>query len=216
MDYYGKNLVQVLLTIVVVVLLIGGCEQRSKYNKAMDEIFTYSQEQTKLVKKIDEQGREITGARNLVLEKTKQVEKQLKEIEELKSLEQKVIFRTKTKYDTLTIALHDTLIIIETDTIEAKRFQYHDVWLNMSANIVEDSVKFDSLTVFNKYNIEFGESRRGLFKKKEQMVYIRNENPHTKTTDVASFKLEKSPKWYQRHIWKYVGGGAMVLFLVAL
>jgi hypothetical protein len=216
MNYYGKNLLTVILGIVVVVLLINGCEQRSKYYNAMDEIFTYSQERTKLVKKIDEQGREITSAQNLVLEKTKQVEKQLKEIEELKSLEQKVIFRTKTKYDTLTIALHDTLIIFETDTIEAKQFHYTDLWLNMSANILEDSVHFDSLTVFNKYNIEFGESKKGLFRKKEQMVYIRNENPHTTTTDVASFKLEKTPKWYQRHIWKYVGGGAVVLFLVAL
>jgi hypothetical protein len=171
---------------------------------------------TQLQKTIDDQGREITSTQNVVLAQTDEIQAQLKEIDELKKLEQKVVFSTETKYETLTIPIYDTLIVIKMDTIEAKGFVYNDTWLNLSANILDDQVIFDSLKVFNKYNIEFGETKGGLFKKKEKMVYIRNDNPHSTTKEVASFKLEETPKWYQRGVWKFLGGGVGALLLLGI
>jgi hypothetical protein len=211
-----KNVLIVLLGIVIILLSFDGCNSRNKYQNSLDQILALTEANTQLQKTIDEQGREITSTQNVVLAQTDEIQAQLKEIDELKKLEQKVVFSTETKYETLTIPIYDTLIVIKMDTIEAKGFVYNDTWLNLSANILDDQVIFDSLKVFNKYNIEFGETKGGLFKKKEKMVYIRNDNPHSTTKEVASFKLEETPKWYQRGVWKFLGGGVGALLLLGI
>jgi hypothetical protein len=197
-------------------MTFDGCNSRNKYQNSLDQILALTEANTQLQKTIDDQGREITSTQNVVLAQTDEIQAQLKEIDELKKLEQKVVFSTETKYETLTIPIYDTLIVIKMDTIEAKGFVYNDTWLNLSANILDDQVIFDSLKVFNKYNIEFGETKGGLFKKKEKMVYIRNDNPHSTTKEVASFKLEETPKWYQRGVWKFLGGGVGALLLLGI
>jgi hypothetical protein len=206
----------ILLGIVIILLSFDGCNSRNKYQNSLDQILALTEANTQLQKTIDDQGREITSTQNVVLAQTDEIQAQLKEIDELKKLEQKVVFSTETKYETLTIPIYDTLIVIKMDTIEAKGFVYNDTWLNLSANILDDQVIFDSLKVFNKYNIEFGETKGGLFKKKEKMVYIRNDNPHSTTKEVASFKLEETPKWYQRGVWKFLGGGVGALLLLGI
>lgn len=211
-----KNALIILLGIVIVFLTFDGCNSRHKYQNSLDQILALTKANTELQKTIDEQGREITSTQNVVLAQTDEIQEQLKEIDELKKLEQKVVFSTETKYETLTIPIYDTLIVIKMDTIEAKGFVYNDTWLNLSANILDDQVIFDSLKVYNKYNIEFGETKGGLFKKKEKMVYIRNDNPHSTTKEVASFKLEETPKWYQRGVWKVLGGGVGALLLLGI
>jgi hypothetical protein len=211
-----KNALIILLGIVIVFLTFDGCNSRNKYQNSLDQILSLTKANTELQKTIDDQGREITSTQNIVLAQTDEIQKQLKEIDDLKKLEQKVVFTTETKYETLTIPIYDTLIVIKMDTIEAKGFVYNDTWLNLSANILDDQVIFDSLKVYNKYNIEFGETKGGLFKKKEKMVYIRNDNPHSTTKEVASFKLEETPKWYQRGVWKVLGGGVGALLLLGI
>jgi hypothetical protein len=211
-----KNVLIILLGIVIILLSFDGCNSRNKYQNSLDQILALTEANTQLQKTIDDQGREITSTQNVVLAQTDEIQAQLKEIDELKKLEQKVVFSTETKYETLTIPIYDTLIVIKMDTIEAKGFVYNDTWLNLSANILDDQVIFDSLKVFNKYNIEFGETKGGLFKKKEKMVYIRNDNPHSTTKEVASFKLEETPKWYQRGVWKVLGGGVGALLLLGI
>jgi hypothetical protein len=211
-----KNALIILLGIVIVFLTFDGCNSRNKYQNSLDQILSLTKANTELQKTIDDQGREITSTQNIVLAQTDEIQTQLKEIDDLKKLEQKVVFTTETKYETLTIPIYDTLIVIKMDTIEAKGFVYNDTWLNLSANILDDQVIFDSLKVYNKYNIEFGETKGGLFKKKEKMVYIRNDNPHSTTKEVASFKLEETPKWYQRGVWKVLGGGVGALLLLGI
>jgi hypothetical protein len=212
----AKNVLIILLGIVIILLSFDGCNSRNKYQNSLDQILALTEANTQLQKTIDDQGREITSTQNVVLAQTDEIQAQLKEIDELKKLEQKVVFSTETKYETLTIPIYDTLIVIKMDTIEAKGFVYNDTWLNLSANILDDQVIFDSLKVFNKYNIEFGETKGGVFKKKEKMVYIRNDNPHSTTKEVASFKLEETPKWYQRGVWKFLGGGVGALLLLGI
>ena len=212
----GKNILIALLGIFIAILLFQGCDGDRKYKNSLEQILALNQNRQELQRTIDEQGREIVSTHNIILTKTKEVEEQLKEIAELKTLSQKVIFKTETKYKTLEVPVYDTIVVYQMDTIEAKKFTFDDPWLSLSAQVLEDKVIFDSLKVNNQYNIEFGESKGGIFKRREQMVYIRNENPHSTTKDVVSFKLEAEKKWYQRGVWKFVGGGLAFLLVTAL
>ena len=137
----------------------------------------------------------------------------MKEIKKLKSLDVKVILDTKTVYDTMTIALHDTTIITKTDTIKYQKFNFNDDWLILNGKVSDSKLIFDSLQVNNKYKIEIGDERVGLFKK-EKKVYVINENPHTSTNDLQSFVLSDKKKWYQKDVWKIAGASLLTYFVV--
>jgi hypothetical protein len=113
----------------------------------------------------------------------------------------------------LTIALHDTTIISKTDTIKYQKFNFNDDWLVIKGKIDNSKLIFDSLQVNNKYKIEIGDERVGLFKK-EKKVYVINENPHTSTNDLQSFVLKDKKKWYQKDVWKIAGASILTYFIV--
>lgn len=156
-----------------------------------------------LYKKIDKQDREVSMVQSVVVDQNRRIQNQLKEIRELKRLDSKVVFRTRTKIDTLRVAVVDTLIIRENDTIYDSRFAFGDKWIAMKGSISKDSILFDSLVVNNAYNVEIGVVRKGLFGK-QNVAFIRNENPYTSTTEAKSFVVKENKKWYQKDGFKVV------------
>jgi len=210
-----KNLVLFLFFIVILSLLQINCENVKSKDSAIIDLLKQTEENTKLRQTIDEQGRELTYAKTLVIPQIPEVEEQLKE-SDLKTLETKIVFRTKTEYDTITIPLHDTTIVYNTDTIRIQKFDFSDEWLALHGVVENDLLKFDSLSINNKYTIEVGEKKLGFLKGKEKTIYIRNENPHTKTKEVLSYILEPEKKWYQRSGWKIAGAGSLGFLLAIL
>jgi len=211
----GKVLNVVLLCVVLLLLsvLIERCNSQDDSNKSIAQILDLQNQNNTLNKTIDDKNREITQANNIILTKDSQIESQLKEIEQLKSLEQKIIIRNKTKFDTLTIHLNDTIRITDTDTIYLKSFAYQDEWLVMSGIVENETMTFDSLVVKNKYNVEIGQSREKWYKPKQNVIYIRNENPHTTTDELISYTIKPSKKWYERSGWKIAGASLLTFVL---
>ena len=193
-----KNLVIIILLYALISVASKGCKQEKLYKDATQQLIQLTSEKQELNKSYDDLGRQLTSTQSIVLVKDKKIEEQLKEIEALKSLDTKIVFRTETKYKTLEIIIRDTIVVHDTDTVSIKRFEHKDDWIAMAGSIEDSKMKFDSLIFKNKYTIEIGSQKDGLFKKKKQMIYLRNENPHTSTTDLTSFELKKPKKWYQR------------------
>ena len=205
-----------IMAIVIVMMKFQSCNLEKKNNEAVLSLLQLTQEKGELEKKVDEQGREISVAQNIILQKTNEIESQLKEIDELQTLTTKVQIRNRTVYNKIEVPLHDTLFIMRYDTIEAKSFEFNDGWLVMKGAIADSVLTFDSLSVVNKFNIEIGERKQGWFKKKEQVVYVRNANPHTKTDELYSYTLEDNKKWYQKDGLKIAGTAILTFLLVGL
>ena len=72
----------------------------------------------------------------------------------------------------------------------------------------------DSLIVANDYTIEIGKERKWFLGKEKKVIYIRNENPHTKTSDVVSFVINDSKKWHQTGTFKFALGGLAAILLL--
>jgi hypothetical protein len=211
-----KNILIAIMAIVIVMMKFQSCNLEKKNNEAVLSLLQLTQEKGELEKKVDEQGREISVAQNIILQKTNEIESQLKEIDELQTLTTKVQIRNRTVYNKIEVPLHDTLFIMRYDTIEAKSFEFNDGWLVMKGAIADSVLTFDSLSVVNKFNIEIGERKQGWFKKKEQVVYVRNANPHTKTDELYSYTLEDNKKWYQKDGLKIAGTAILTFLLVGL
>lgn len=208
-----KNLMIVILTITVIILLFQGCEKNKKYDDAVASILQLQNEKQELLKTVDEQGREIAAAKVVVIPDGSEVQKQLSEFDEIKELETKIVYRTNTVYNKIEVPLYDTIIIVSHDTVKAEKFSFQDQWLTLSGNIVDSTMTFDSLLIANKYTIEVGEAKTKWYKPKEKMVYIRNENPHTKTQEVQSFVIDGNKKWWQRGTTKAAGVSILALLI---
>jgi hypothetical protein len=210
-----KNILIVVMFVILCVLGFHSCNLESNNSKQQKDLVEALLNNEGLKKTIDSKNREITEVKAIVVSKDKDIQNALKEIDRLKSLDAKIVFKTRTKYDTMSIVLRDTVVIRNTDTIASKKFDFHDKWLSLSGLVQDDSLHFDSIAVNNKYTIEVGSVRKGLFKK-EKAVFIINENPYSQTTEAQTFILNDQKKWYERGILKFVGGGAVAFMLLAL
>lgn len=208
-----RSIASISLLCICLLLGVRSCELVKEASQSTIDLLKLQQENLQLKKTIDDKGREIANIQVVVLDKDKKIQEQLKEINKLKSLDVKVIVDTKTIYDTMTIALHDTTIVTKTDTIRYQKFNFNDEWLILEGRVDNSKLFFDTLQVNNKYKIEIGEEKVGLFKKQKK-VYVINENPHTSTNDLQAFVLNDKKKWFQKDVWKIVGASLLTYFVV--
>jgi hypothetical protein len=198
------------LIVTCVALFFRSCKQEHDYLSAVEDLLHEKQGIEKL---IDEQGRESAYLKATILSKDKAIQKQLKEILDLKTLDVKLKIRNVTKIDTLVLELHDTTFVTSNDTIEYQKFSHTEKWFSLNGKVQKKQLIIDSLRIHNEYTIEVGDAKAGLFKK-EKRVYIRNENPYTSTEDLKFFILKDERKWYQRNAWKIIGTAIVTTFIL--
>ena len=198
------------LIVICVSLFFRSCQQKHEYSSAVEDLLREKQGFEKI---IDEQGRESSYLRATILTKDKSIEKQLKEISDLKTLDTKIKIANHTRIDTLVIELHDTTLITSTDTIKYQKFSHSEEWFSIDGKVQDKKLIIDSLNIKNQYTIEVGDAKVGLFKK-EKRIYVRNENPHTSTDDLKFFILQDERKWYQKDAWKLIGTAVVTTFIL--
>ena len=205
-----NRLVILSLIVTCVALFFRSCQKDHEYSSSVEDLLRDKQGIEKLV---DEQGRESSYLRATILTKDKAIEKQLKEISELKTLDTKIKIANHTQIDTLILELHDTTLITSNDTIKYQKFNHSERWFALGGKIQDKQLIIDSLKISNEYTIEVGDAKVGLFKK-EKRVYVRNENPYTSTDDLKFFILQDERKWYQKDGWKIIGTAIVTTFIV--
>ena len=204
--------IAVILVIVMVFMSLKMCNDLKDKNIAQHSIEKLLKENGELQTYIDDLGRQ--HASKEVIEIPKNAGEAIKETPKLKTLETKVIFKTITRTDTIEVHLTDTFIVEQDDTTKIKAFHFDDGWVKLGGKVVGETLTMDSLIVANDYTIEIGKERKWLLGKEKKVVYIRNENPHTKTDDVVSFVINDSKKWHQTDAFKIgLGGLAAILLL---
>jgi hypothetical protein len=205
-----NRIVMFSLIVTCVALFFRSCKMKHDYSSAIEDLL---HEKKGVEKLVDEQGRESAYLKATILTKNKAIEKQLKEISNLKTLDTKIKIVNTTQIDTLVLALHDTAIVVLNDTIKYQKFNYSEKWFSINGKVEQKKLLIDSLKIHNQYTIEVGDEKVGLFKK-EKRIYVRNENPHTSTDDLKFFILQDDRKWYQKDAWKIIGTAVATTFLL--
>ena len=193
-----------------VALFFRSCQKDHEYSSSVEDLL---RDKKGIEKLVDEQGRESAYLRATILTKDKAIQKQLKEISELKTLDTKIKIANHTQIDTLILELHDTTLITSNDTIKYQKFNHSERWFALGGKIQDKQLIIDSLKISNEYTIEVGDAKVGLFKK-EKRIYVRNENPYTSTDDLKFFILQDERKWYQKDAWKIIGTAIVTTFIV--
>jgi hypothetical protein len=205
-----NRLVMLSLIVTCIALFLRSCKQEHDYSSAVEDLL---HEKRGIEKLVDEQGRESAYLKATILTKDKAIQKQLKEISDLKTLDVKLKIKNVTKIDTLIVELHDTTIVTSNDTIRFQKFKHSEKWFSINGKVDKKQLIIDSLKIHNEYTIEVGDAKVGLFKK-EKRVYVRNENPYTSTEDLKFFILQDERKWYQKDAWKIIGTAVVTTFIL--
>jgi hypothetical protein len=205
-----NRLVILSLIVTCVALFFRSCQKDHEYSSSVEDLL---RDKKGIEKLVDEQGRESAYLRATILTKDKAIQKQLKEISELKTLDTKIKIANHTQIDTLILELHDTTLITSNDTIKYQKFNHSERWFALGGKIQDKQLIIDSLKISNEYTIEVGDAKVGLFKK-EKRIYVRNENPYTSTDDLKFFILQDERKWYQKDGWKIIGTAIITTFIV--
>ena len=205
-----NRLVILSLIVTCVALFFRSCQKDHEYSSSVEDLL---RDKKGIEKLVDEQGRESAYLRATILTKDKAIQKQLKEISELKTLDTKIKIANHTQIDTLILELHDTTLITSNDTIKYQKFNHSERWFALGGKIQDKQLIIDSLKISNEYTIEVGDAKVGLFKM-EKRIYVRNENPYTSTDDLKFFILQDERKWYQKDAWKIIGTAIVTTFIV--
>jgi hypothetical protein len=205
-----NRLVIISLIVTCVALFFRSCLEKHQHSSELEDLLN---EKKGIEKLIDEKGRESAYLKATILTKDKAIQKQLKEIQQLKTLDTKINIVNHTRIDTLILELHDTTLITSNDTIKYQKFSHSEKWFELSGKVEKKQLIIDSLKIKNQYTIEVGDAKAGLFKK-EKRVYVRNENPYTSTDDMKFFILKDDRKWYQRDAWKIIGTAVVTTFIL--
>ena len=205
-----NRLLIIFLVVTCLSLTFRSCELKNQYSSEIEDLLHDKQGIEKLV---DEQGRESAYLKATILTKDKAIEKQLKEISNLKTLDTKIKIANTTQIDTLVLELHDTTIVVLNDTIKYQKFSHAEKWFSINGKVKEKELLIDSLKIHNQYTIEVGDEKVGLLKK-EKRIYVRNENPYTSTDDLKFFILQDERKWYQKDAWKIIGTAVITTFIL--
>jgi hypothetical protein len=205
-----NRLVIIILSVICISLYFRSCQIEHESSSAIEDLL---HDKKGIEKLIDEQGRESAYLKATILTKNKAIEKQLKEISNLKTLDTKIKIVNRTQIDTLILELHDTTIVTSNDTIKYQKFNYSEKWFTLNGKVEKKQLIIDSLRINNEYTIEVGDEKVGLFKK-EKRIYVRNENPYTSTDDLKFFILQDERKWYQKDAWKIIGTAVVTTFIL--
>lgn len=208
-----KEIIIIALSLFCISIAYKSCKKNNEIEALQKQLSESSIDNNFLSQERDNLGRQITSANQTIFKKNKDLESSLKEIQELKRLDSKIVFSNITSYDTIQMRTVDTLIITVDDTLIAKKFKYDDKWLYMNGLVQDTVIIFDSLSISNKYKIEIGDFKKNFLSKKEKRVFIINENPHTDTQTIQSLTFVDEQKWYERGFWKFLAGGLAVFVI---
>jgi len=176
------------------------------------------QQNTYFKSTIDKNGREIVEQRQQILSLKVALKQNLLEKERyMKSIASQTKVGTITKIEKVFVPYEvEKKIYVDSNTFDTTYYvktpipvSWKDSWNFFGGVVKHDGFHIDSFGSENKMRITIGEKKRGIFRKAEPKVEIKNENPKTRVTAMTNITIKQKPPFYQR--WWFVGSVALVV-----
>ena len=114
-----------------------------------------------------------------------------------------------------TISLKEALcgFVFNIEHVNGKKFAFNDKWLSVGGLVQNNTVRLDSIKVYNEFDVQLGKAKDGLLKRKN-VVTIQSNNPHTDINSVRSYTFPDKKKWYQSGAISFVLGAGLTLLIL--
>lgn len=218
---------------VVIIFCVRSCHLKDlTINSNGVQIQMYQGKANEFEKKANKLGQEVSLQNQMVIQKTRDLEKELLKNSLLTKLNEQVKFEATTKINkimaeyvgnngTEVITVHDTIRLPGRDsitTIEGIRVGTKfkadtSQWYKVAGSVEKKGVRLDSVSFKSAFTLNIGEKRVKGYKgwllgKKEAKVELINPNPYTKVDVMKNIKLEDK-KWWDNG-WVKFGAGVLV------
>lgn len=183
-----------------------------------DGDFHLKQENTFYKSTIDKNGREIVEQRQQIVSLKVALKNNLLDKDKyMKSIAHQTKMGSKTIIKKVFVPYEvEKKIYVDSNTFDTTFYvrtpipvSWKDSWNFFGGVVKHDGFHLDSFGSENKMRITIGEKKRGIFRKAEPIVEIKNENPKTRVTAITNITIEQKPPFYQR--WWFVGSVALIV-----
>lgn len=104
--------------------------------------------------------------------------------------------------------VHDTIYFTDTIPCDFQQFYLTDsnkFW-SVKAYIAPSFFMIDTLKTFNEMSMVIGTKKASLFKRAEHRIEVKNSNPYVITTNISSYTIKETPKWWQTKAFIFGAG----------
>jgi hypothetical protein len=218
----------------IIIFIVRSCHLKDlTINSNGVQMQMYEGKANEFEKKANKLGQEVDLQNQMVVQKTKDIEKELLKNSLLTKLNEQVKFEASTKIKNImaiysgtsgkeVITIHDTIklpggrdSITTTIGIKVGTAFKADTsqWYKIAGTIQKEGIKFDSVSFKSAFTLNIGEKRVKGYKgwllgKKEAKVELINPNPYTKVDVMKNIKLEDR-KWWDNG-WVKFGAGVFL------
>ena len=187
----------VVLTIIVVLLVWSGCNQKARlsaYKKQMSKLTFTNQV---FVEKKDKEGNKIIEQEQLILSQKDAIRNNLLIIEKMKKIKSQVRIQSVMQIDSVFVPYTDTFLVEKTNYREFG-FGLNAEHYAIAGRTKEKGVLIDSVTFRNDLSVTIGNQSRGFFRSSQPIVKIENSNPFINTKSVQNVVIKNDIKWWDK------------------
>jgi hypothetical protein len=193
----------------------------------------YENKVNEFTTKVNEYGHQLATQDQMIVERDKDLEKQLLRNSELSKLNEQIKYQAETKIKNIVAnygsgsnnetvkIIHDTIIKDgDTSVIAAvpigTKFAARDTgnWYSLGGSLEKEGVKFDSINFRSDVEVNIGLVKQPGYKgwllgRKDPKVEIVNKNPYSSVVNMRNIKLEDPKRWWESG-WIKFGAGFLL------
>lgn len=230
MEKIKNTFIYIVLLVIIVLLLLKGCEIKKDRDNMLTQLSTFAVENQFFKVRVNKDSSTIISQRQTILTQDeaiklgilkldgeiKKVQSQVNQVQKLVINDIPIPYIPNNYVDTsgwyhrfkngdTSKSICDSFI--NNSVLVGTQFKKDDKWLKMDGKIKKDGLQLDSMTIPNESSVTIGYRKYGFLNlKREPIVEIKNTNPYLKTGKVDNVSVKNKPNIFQRKgFWAGIG-----------
>jgi hypothetical protein len=187
----------VVLTIIVILLVWDGCNQKARLSAYKKQISKLTLSNQSFSERIDKSGKKIIEQDQLILSQKDAIRNNLLVLNGMKKVQSQVRIQSIFKVDSIFVPYTDTFIIEKTN-YKSFGFALNNDKYSIVGKTQEGGILLDSISFNNNLNVTIGNKSQGFFRASKPIVEIQYENPFVNTKSVQNIVVKNDIKWWDR------------------
>lgn len=187
----------VVLTIIVILLVWDGCNQKARLSAYKKQISKLTLSNQSFSERIDKSGKKIIEQDQLILSQKDAIKNNLLALNGMKKVQSQVRIQSIFKVDSIFVPYTDTFIIEKTN-YKSFGFALNNDKYSIVGKTQEGGILLDSISFNNNLNVTIGNKSQGFLRASKPIVEIQYENPYVNTKSVQNIVVKNDIKWWDR------------------
>jgi len=195
----------VVLTIMVILLVWDGCNQKARLSAYKKQINKLEITNQSFEEKFTKDGKKIVEQEQLILSQKDAIKNNLLALNGMKKVQSQVRIKSVFQVDSIFVPYTDTFIVEKTN-YKSFGFALNNDKYSIVGKTKEGGILLDSISFNNNLSVTIGNKSKGFFRASQPIVAIEYENPYVNTKSMQNIVIKNDIKWWDRKgTWLTIG-----------